>query len=75
MENAGEADSQETSVRLGVDGKGQGFATVPPLAPGESAAVSVSGERCLLRVRAVVDPALSVRESSEGDNAFARGCP
>lgn len=75
VENAGEADSQETSVRLGVDGKGQGFATVPPLAPGESAAVSVSGERCLLRVRAVVDPALSVRESSEGDNAFARGCP
>ena len=75
VENAGEAHSPETSVRLGVDGNHQGFATVPPLAPGESAAVSVSGQRCLLRVRAVVDPALSVRESSEGDNVLAHGCP
>ena len=72
MENAGEADSPATSVRLGVDGQGQGFATVPPLAPGESTAVSVSGKTCAVRVRAVVDPGLSVRESSEGDNVLAQ---
>ncbi len=75
VENAGESDSPETSVRLGVDGSGQGFATVPPLAPGESVAVSVSGRSCLARVRAVVDPAQGVRESSEGDNVLAHGCP
>ncbi len=58
-----------------MDGESQGFATVPPLAPGESATVSLTGRACALRVRAVVDPGLAVRESAEDDNVLARGCP
>ncbi len=56
VENAGEMDSPESGLRLGVDGKVPRFATVPGLMPGETAAVSLSGPRCVFRVRAAVDP-------------------
>lgn len=75
VENAGEATSPEAGLRVGVDGKSQGFAVVPGLGPGEATTVSLSGARCGLRVRATVDPAALIRESREGDNVLATGCP
>jgi hypothetical protein len=75
VENAGEASSPEAGLRLGVDGSSPVFATVPGLAPGEATTVSVPGARCALRVRATVDPGQLVRESREGDNVLATGCP
>jgi hypothetical protein len=75
VENAGQAGSPEAGLRLAVDGVPQGLVAVPALAPGESATVSLTGARCLARVRAVVDPGQLVMESHEGDNALAHGCP
>src|SRR3954447_21109207 len=75
VENAGEASAPEAGLRLGVDGNSQRFAVVPGLGPGEAATVGVSAARCALRVRATVDPGLLVRESHEGDNVLATGCP
>ncbi len=75
VKNAGEMDSPESGLRLGVDGKVPRFASVPGLAPGETATVSVSGARCVYRVRATADPGQQIRESRETDNSLFHGCP
>lgn len=73
--NSGKAGSPQSSVRLAVDGKGQGAVAVPALSPGESTSVSLPGPRCTFRVRAAVDAEQLVTESHEGDNGLTRGCP
>jgi CARDB len=75
VKNAGEMDSPESGLRLGVDGKAPRFASVPGLAPGETATVSLSGERCIYGVRATADPGQQIPESREGDNSLFHGCP
>ena len=73
--NAGEMDSPESGLRLGVDGTAPRFATVPGLAPGETAGVSLSGPRCVYGVRGTVDPGQQIPESRETDNSLFHGCP
>src|SRR5215204_2415752 len=75
VKNAGEMDAPESGLRLGVDGNAPRFASVPGLAPGETATVSVVGARCVYRVRAAADPEQQIPESREGDNTLAHGCP
>jgi CARDB len=75
VKNAGEMDSPESGLRLGVDGKAPRFASVPGLAPGETATVSLSGARCVYGVRATADPEQQIPESRESDNSLFRGCP
>jgi len=75
VKNAGEMDAPGSGLRLGVDGNAPRFASVPGLAPGETATVSVVGARCVYRVRATADPEQQIPESREGDNTLAHGCP
>jgi hypothetical protein len=75
VQNAGEMDSPESGLRLGVDGKEPRYASVPGLAPGETATVSLSGARCVYGVRATADPGQQIPESRETDNSLFHGCP
>lgn len=74
-ENAGRADSPEAGLRLDINDAHQRLATLPALAPGQSATVGVSGPRCTTRLRAVVDAQEQVWEAHEDDNALTRSCP
>jgi hypothetical protein len=73
--NAGRAPAENVGVRLAVDGAQLDLKTVPSLAPGEARVLGFRGPVCEQGVRAVVDPAGSIPESSEQDNAHALACP
>lgn len=74
VHNRGRAASPATDVRLGVDGRPGAAGAVGPLAPGESGDVTLSGPRCGVRARAVVDPAGAVKESDERNNGRTVRC-
>ena len=74
VKNAGEMDSP-VGLRLGVDGKAPRFASVPGLAPGETATVSLTGARCVYRVRATADPGAADPRVPRGRQPLFHGCP
>lgn len=73
--NRGRAASVATTVSLAVDGSTVDTVEVAALAPGEQTRVLVNGPVCTTTVEARVDPANTVREGSEGDNAHPVDCP
>lgn len=73
--NRGKAGSGPTMVSLAVDGATVDTVPVGPLAPGAQTRVFVNGPKCTSTVEARVDPADTLREGSEGDNARSVSCP
>lgn len=72
--NSGGSTARGVRVALGVDGSPVDSTDVTALGPGETATVRFSGPVCRGEVRAEVDPQAAIRESSESDNVFTRGC-
>ena len=73
--NRGAAAAPDVQVRLAVDRANVDTAAVGTLEPGEGRVVFVNGPECGRRVRADADPADTVVESDESDNALAIRCP
>jgi hypothetical protein len=72
--NAGGAPADQVGVALDVDGSAVDTQTVPRLEAGEARLLDFRGPRCERSVRTAADPAGSVRESSEDDNAQSLTC-
>jgi hypothetical protein len=72
--NAGGAAADQVGVSFEVDGSSVDTQTVPRLESGEARLLEFRGPRCGLSVRTAADPAGSVRESSEDDNAESLTC-
>ena len=73
--NRGRAASTATALALIVDGDTVDSPPIGPLAPGETRRFFVSGPLCTGSVTARVDPADTVREGNERDNARTTSCP
>lgn len=72
--NTGGAPAEQVGVSLAVDGSAVDTQTVPRLEPGEGRVLEFRGPRCEGSVRTAADPAGTVRESSEDDNAQTLTC-
>ena len=72
--NFGRSVAPAPSVQLFVDGEDAGLVSLPNLLPDAIRGRLFSGPPCEGFVQAVVDPAASVRESSEDDNALTVPC-
>lgn len=72
--NRGPVPAQDFDVEFAVDGKVAGSHQVNALATGESRRLFFSGPACHRTVTAVADPADTVREASERDNALTTPC-
>lgn len=73
--NRGRAPSTATALALSVDGGSVDTPATGPLAAGETRRVFVNGPLCTASVTATVDPADTVREGNERDNARTVACP
>ena len=73
--NRGAVAARAVIVHLLVDGAAADAAEIDVLKPGETVSVRISGPRCVRRVRALVDRADSIHETTEGDNVLASRCP
>jgi archaellum component FlaF (FlaF/FlaG flagellin family) len=74
IENTGSVAAREFDVALYVDSAAADTTHVHEVLPGETVAVTVAGPRCTGRIRAVVDSADEVSETTEDDNVFRRRC-
>jgi hypothetical protein len=72
--NIGGAPAEQVGVSLAVDGSAVDTQTVPRLEPGEGRVLEFRGPRCEGSVRTAADPAGTVRESAEDDNAQSLTC-
>jgi hypothetical protein len=72
--NAGGAAAHQVGVELEVDGSAVDTQSVSRLEAGEARVLEFRGPRCQSSVRTAADPAGSVRESSEADNAQTLIC-
>ncbi len=73
--NRGGATAPGANVGLAVDGAGVDTVTVGSLEPDEERVALLNGPACIDSVRAEVDPAGTVTESSESDNVLSSRCP
>jgi CARDB len=73
--NRGPAHAAASNVRLSLDGDVVDTAAVPPLGPGETRGVPVTGPPCRAWLVASVDPTDVVREANERDNSLSLPCP
>ena len=74
IENTGSVAAREFDVALYVDSASADSTHVHEVLPGETVAVTVTGPRCTGRIRAVVDSADEVTETTEDDNVFRSRC-
>jgi subtilase family serine protease len=72
--NVGDDVATGGGVKLFVDGTEAGSVSLPDVPAGETRSVQVAGPACEGFVQAVADPAATVRESSENDNARTESC-
>jgi hypothetical protein len=72
--NVGRDVATGVSVQLFVDGEDAGLVSLPDLLPDAIRGSLFTGPGCEGSVQAVVDPAASLRESSEDDNALTVPC-
>jgi len=73
--NDGKVAADEVAVELFVDGAATDVGHIDSIAPGETREVRFTGPSCKQRLRIVVDPADSVKERLESDNAASVRCP
>jgi hypothetical protein len=73
--NKGTAAARSLQVDLIVDGAAADSAEVDEIKPGETATLKISGPACKQAVRAWVDRADSVPETTEDDNSLKTRCP
>jgi subtilase family serine protease len=62
-------------VELFVDGAATNVGHIDSIPAGETREVRFTGPICKRRLRAVADPADSVKETLESDNALTLSCP
>ena len=72
--NVGRDTATRPSVQLFVDGRDAGIVALPDILPEAIRASLFTGPACEGSVQAVVDPAGSLRESAEDDNALTVPC-
>jgi hypothetical protein len=74
VRNRGRDVATGAAVQLFIDGQDAGTVALPDIAPDLIRGVTFTGPDCQGSVQAVVDPAASVRESIEDDNALTIPC-
>lgn len=75
VSNRGKAPASEVAVELYVDGAATNVGQIDTIAAGERREVRFTGPVCQRNVRVVVDPADTVKERRESDNALTFACP
>jgi hypothetical protein len=77
VRNDGRSDAGPFDTLLSVDGTAQPPVTVAGLPAGGATTVAVVGQRCTLgsSIQIAVDPAGTIDESHESNNAVSRPCP
>jgi hypothetical protein len=75
VSNRGAAEARALELDLVVDGASADAVEIDLIEPGETVTVKVTGPACRQRVRAVVDRADAVRETTEDDNVRHSRCP
>lgn len=73
--NRGAAEAQGVVVDLFVDDAGADGAQVDSVKPGETVTVHVSGPVCIQHLKAVVDRANTIHETTDDDNVLRSRCP
>jgi hypothetical protein len=73
--NQGRAPARGVLVDLFVDGAAADAAEIDVIEPGETVEVRVVGPACVEQLRAVVDRAEELNETTEADNTYVSGCP
>jgi hypothetical protein len=73
--NSGKVAARGVHVDLFVDGAGADAVEVDLIEPGETVEVRIDGPACVDQLRAVVDRADELNETTEADNAFVSSCP
>jgi CARDB len=72
--NTGKGPATAVPVRLTVDGDVVDTVTLPALAPGQEAPVTIRGPECRRLAKLEVDPQQGITESSDEDNVFEHAC-
>jgi hypothetical protein len=75
IQNPGALQATDVAVELFVDGAATNVGHIDSIPAGETREVRFTGPICKRRLRAVADPADSVKETLESDNALTLSCP